>query len=505
MRLVVSDRSPASVAGDVVVGLFRPGVRGATLPFATHLSPRADRLVAREEAAATWFETRRMKAPRALLLSLGPGRARPGLGGLCGARTAEEIEVGVRHELRAMGARIERACSAAQARRVVVAAMPADCDPTLVLEGILLRAYRSNEWRGGEATTAVRSVTLCVPTAHLAATRERVAQLEVSATATNLARELGDLPSNVGTPLGLVARIRPHARRAGLQLRVVDMKRARAAGLGLFCGVAQGSSQRGCILELEHDPGRSARRGTLVLIGKGITHDTGGYNLKTVPDLYNLTHDKAGATAVIGAMTAIAAFDLPIRVVAVLPLAENCVDAHAFKPGDILVAMDGTSVFVENTDAEGRLVLADALCWAARYRPDAVVDLATLTRASAQAMGEPFASLFANDDRLRDDLLAAGKASDELLWPMPIHEDHDRELGHFKADLRNLGGPGGASSAAAFLRHFVEFPWAHVDLAGKAVWESPRDYMGEGATGFGCRLLVELARRFAARNPRGRR
>jgi leucyl aminopeptidase len=198
-------------------------------------------------------------------------------------------------------------------------------------------------------------------------------------------------------------------------------------------------------------------------------------------------------------MLAIARLSLPLRVIAIVPLAENAVDGAAFKPGDILTAMDTTTVFIDNTDAEGRLVLADALCWADHYEPDAVIDLATLTRASASAMGDPYAALFTNSDQLREILVEAGRASDDLLWPMPIHEQHARELDHFKADIRNGGaGPGGASAAAAFLRYFVDFPWAHIDLAGKASWEFPRDYLGEGATGFGCRLLVEAAERMAA-------
>ena len=200
-------------------------------------------------------------------------------------------------------------------------------------------------------------------------------------------------------------------------------------------------------------------------------------------------------------MLAIDALELPLHVIALCPLTENSVDAHAYKPGDVLTACNGATVYVENTDAEGRLVLADMLAWLQTFdpRPELVVDLATMTSAIHAALGEPFAGLYCNEDRARDLLLDAAQVSGELLWPMPIHEIHDRNLGHHKADLRNIGvSAGSPSSAAAFLRAFVDYPWAHVDLAGKSHNEFSREYLGPGATGFGCRLLVEFARRLAA-------
>ncbi len=506
MRLVVTDRDPAKVAGDVVVGLFRPGGRSPRLPLGSHLSPGAPRLVARSEDALTWLETRRMAAPRALLASLGEREPAGGLGGSCGDRGPADVAVRERHDLRALGASIERACNQAGARRVTLVGAVDEAEVGLIVEGILLRAYQCNEWRDKEPTTTLRQITVCTASGDKGPLQRRLARLDTITSATNWARELGDLPSNVGTPMGIVDRVRPHAEAVGLDVRVLDMQQAQDQSLGLFCAVAQGGANPGCILELEHNAEYAKGLPTLVLIGKGITHDTGGYNIKTAPNLYALTYDKCGATAVIGAMKAIAALELPLHVIAILPLAENCIDAAAFKPGDILTAMDTSTVFVENTDAEGRLVLADALCWADHYEPDAVIDLATLTRASASAMGEPYASMFTNSDELREILRGAGELTDDLVWPMPIHEQHARELNHFKADVRNMGGgTGGASTAAAFLRYFVDFPWAHVDLAGKAAWEFPRDYLGEGATGFGCRLLVEAAQRFANAHDGGAR
>ena len=204
------------------------------------------------------------------------------------------------------------------------------------------------------------------------------------------------------------------------------------------------------------------------------------------------------AAAVIGAMQAIARLELPARVIGVAPLVENCIGAHAYKPGDVLTALDGTTVFVENTDAEGRLVLADCLTWASRSSPDLVIDLATLTAASDTALGPSFAALFTNDDAARGMLMDAGYDTGELLWPMPIHGEHRSALRHHLANMRNMGSQAGAASiAAAFLHHFTCYPWAHIDMAGRAVSAIEGELMGVGATGFGTRLLVRAAQRFA--------
>jgi leucyl aminopeptidase len=238
---------------------------------------------------------------------------------------------------------------------------------------------------------------------------------------------------------------------------------------------------------------------TLVLLGKGVTHDTGAYNLKR-SRLHDMSYDKAGAAAVVGAMHAIARLALPVRVIGLAPLVENLIDAKAFKPGDILTALDGTTVFVENTDAEGRLVLADCLVYARRFEPDLMIDVATLTDAATVALGDPYAALFTNDDAARELMVAAGEECGELLWPMPIHAEHVAALRHHRARLRNIGSLGGAAcSAAAFLRQFVDSPWVHVDMGDKGVATHERDDMGPGATGYGTRLLVCAAQAFARR------
>ncbi|MFV8751114.1 M17 family metallopeptidase [Nannocystaceae bacterium ST9] len=518
MRVTTSDRPPTELAADALIVVFRAPARGRPRPpLSEHLRGDAGRLIARKPDSITWLETHELATPRVLLFCLGaePAPWNPQLeylGGHAGSLGRETWALRVRRALRNAGAQIERACTGLGLRHVVLAAWPDDCDPGLVIEGMLLRAHDPRAWDGErhEEATSLRRVTACLPSREHA----RIRELLMITEATNFARLLGDLPSNHSLPSRIVARVRERFASLPVEVRTISAVEARAMGMGLFTAVDAGAGERGCILVLElggrtKTKRKAGRRKSddddidepplLALLGKGLIHDTGGYNIKTSHALHELTHDKCGATAVIGAMLAIAQLDLGIRVMGICPLTENCIDAHAYKPGDILRAYDGTTVYVENTDAEGRLVLADALAWLGQFDPELAIDLATLTASVHTTLGEPFAALYCNEDRARDLLMEAGRVSGDLLWPMPIHEVHERDLGHHKADLRNIGAhAGNPSAAAAFLRHFVNFPWAHVDFAGKAHAEYGREMYGPGATGFGVRLLVELARRFAA-------
>jgi leucyl aminopeptidase len=238
----------------------------------------------------------------------------------------------------------------------------------------------------------------------------------------------------------------------------------------------------------------------VVLIGKGVTFDTGGISLKPRDGMGRMKYDMAGAAAVFGVFAALPTLDLPFRVVGLVPAAENMPSDRAFKPGDIVRAMDGTTIEVTNTDAEGRLVLADALCYAQRFDPAAVVDLATLT-AIRTALGGFAAGMFTADDRLASELEAASTASGERLWRMPLWEDFAESLKSDVADLVNSAGPdGGSSIAASFLARFArELPWAHLDIASTAWAFTDRPHEPRGPTGFGVRLLLEwLAARAAA-------
>jgi leucyl aminopeptidase len=514
MRVSVSDRSPEQLSADACVVLFRGVVRGRSrLPLAEHLRPDAARLINRAVESSIWLETLELPCPRVLVFVL-PDSPEPkpeALGGHAGSFGQESWTLQQRRSLRNAGAAIERACTAAGIRHAVLAAWPEDCEIERVLEGMVIRSHDPRAWeRSGDGPIAstLRQVSICLPPAgremppkQRRAIARRLRETVKVLDATNFARELGDMPGNIGTATAIVERVREEIAERELPIKLSTISAARAAklGMGLFVAVDAGAPERGCILRLDYR-GTNERAPLLALVGKGLTHDTGGYNIKTGPSVHELTYDKCGATAVIGAILAIAALELPLRILGLCPLTENCVDARAFKPGDVLTACNGTTVYIENTDAEGRLVLADVLAWLQEHepRPDLVIDLATLTGSIHNALGEPFAGLYCNDDRARELLVDAGKQSGDLVWPMPIHEIHDRDLHHHKADLRNAGPSAGAPSfAAAFLRSFVDYPWAHVDLAGKSHWEFGRECYGPGATGFGTRLLVELARKLS--------
>jgi leucyl aminopeptidase len=235
-----------------------------------------------------------------------------------------------------------------------------------------------------------------------------------------------------------------------------------------------------------------------VVIGKGVTFDTGGISLKPRENMHKMKYDMSGAAAVLGFFSALPTVDTPFRVVGLIPAAENMPGGRALKPGDVVRALDGTTVEVTNTDAEGRLLLADALAYARRYEPEAVVDLATLTGAISVALGHLAAGLFTSDEALGAELLAASSETGERLWRMPLWEDYKPEMRSDTADLVNASGAreGGAVLAAIFLKHFArDMPWAHLDIASTAWSPAERPHEPRGPTGFGVRLLLEWLRR----------
>ena len=479
VRVTVSARRPADVRGDVVIQLFRSGAKRAGFTLADHLARDVHRVVNHEAGHLSWLEPKGMKVRWAIVAALEEGDAE-------GAR--------------GIGAAVERVLNDRALRTVVLAPTPPGLDITPLLEGLLLRAYACDEFAPGDEFTSLSQVVVCAEKAQLSELRARIKEMQVLVRATNIGRRLADLPANIGTPTEIVLRARQSGGPRGLDVRSITEAQARRMGMGMFGGVAAGSGAVGRILVLEHNASRAKELPTLVFVGKGITHDTGGYNLKSGNRLYEQSYDKAGATAVIGAMHAIADLRVEAHVVALAPLVENCVDAKAMKPGDILTALDGTTVFIENTDAEGRLVMGDCLVYAQRFSPGLVVDLATLTHASHVALGDAYAALFSSDDDTRDLVQRASHWSGEELWPMPIHASHRGALRHSRAELANAADRGGGSCvAAAFLEHFTDFPWAHIDMAGKGLAGSERADVREGATGFGTRLLVRLAQLFAER------
>lgn len=493
LQIDVVSRPVERVKADAIVVAYGLPLRRDQLPIFASLRSDATRILVKQAGALTWLDGNGTAASRVLLACLGGAEERRPSFGWGGSVGDTEVRALILAQSRALGAAVETACHEQGVRRIAVGALPPSVDIASFVDGLITRAHCNREFRPAEPGSSVIRVTLCVAAEDRAQIRGQVQRAVDVAESVNLARTLTDLPANVGTPREIVRRIRALAEEVGLHVRALGPAQIRKRGMGLLEAVMQGAPQPGALVSLEHRPPGYRALDTLVLIGKGVVHDTGGYNLKRA-NLEAFTNDKAGGAAVIGAMRALALRQTPLHVVGIVPLVENLVGATAFKPGDVLRAMNGTTVFVDSTDAEGRLILADCLHWAAQWEPSMVVDLATLTGESFTALGVAFASLFANDDRPRQLVQEAGQRSGDLVWPMPIHELHAAELPHHLAELRN-GAPagGGASVAAAFLRRFVRYPWVHVDMAGLASSQYDGELLGAGSTGFGTRLLFETA------------
>jgi len=265
-----------------------------------------------------------------------------------------------------------------------------------------------------------------------------------------------------------------------------------------FLSVNKGGGEPAKLVILEHNAKRDDLP-AVALVGKGITFDTGGISLKPGADMHLMKGDMGGAAAVLGTMQAIGALDIPLRVVALMPLTENMPDAFASKPGDVVKSLKGLTIEIQNTDAEGRMILADALTYAGEYKPEAIFDIATLTGARVIALGSQAAAVM-GDESLLERLRAAGEATRERVWPLPLFEEYGEQLKSLVADVRHIGGrPAGTITAGLFLSKFVPegTPWAHIDIAGLDQEESKSGpYTPKGATGYGARLLIELLRKW---------
>ena len=319
------------------------------------------------------------------------------------------------------------------------------------------------------------------------------------ADATCLARDLVNEPAGRITPKELAAAARKVARENGLKIEVLGRAQIERLKMALFLGVARGSAEEPQLVRLSYVPsgGGRARAKGVALVGKAITFDSGGLSIKTAQGMENMKTDMAGAAAVIAAMAIVAQIRPPFPVEGYFGACENLPSGTAYKPGDVLVGRNGTSVEVLNTDAEGRLVLGDVLAWACEREPAAVIDLATLTGAILVALGPWMMGLFSNDDALAGELLAAAEAAGEPIWRMPLPREMEELIKSPVADLKNTGGRnGGSINAALFLQHFVgKTPWVHLDIAGPSALEKERGYNPRGGTGAGVRLLAEWLRR----------
>lgn len=330
----------------------------------------------------------------------------------------------------------------------------------------------------------------------LASTQAGVEAGAAVAAAVSQARNYVSEPGNILNPQEFAARASAMAAATGLACTILDEAAMQSAGMGIALAVSRGSKNPPRFIILEHAPKGLETSAPLVLVGKGITFDTGGISLKDPENMWLMKDDMGGAAAVVGALQAIARLQVPRRVLGVAICIENMPDGNAFRPGDILTGITGKTVEIISTDAEGRLVLADALGYVARYNPAAVVNLATLTGAIGIALGRQAAGCFANNDALQSALLAAAQRTGERLWPMPMYPEYFKPIETAMAEVKNSGGrTEGVSTSAKFIEHFTEgYPWAHLDIASM-VWTDTDDnpLTPKGATGYCVRLLLDLA------------
>ncbi len=313
--------------------------------------------------------------------------------------------------------------------------------------------------------------------------------------AQSYARTLMNRPANVMTPVKLAAAAKEIARgRKSLSCTVFDEKQLAAKGMGGILAVGSGSQNKPRLIVLKYIPSRrvSSKVPTVGLVGKAITFDSGGISIKPAPNMNQMKLDKTGGVAVLCTMKAVAELGLNVRVLGLIPSAENLPSGTSYRPGDIIITFSGKTVEVQNTDAEGRMVMCDALHYADKEKCDVIIDIATLTGACKVALGSYMAGLMSNDEKLIEQLQRAAEDSGEKVWPMPSGDDYAKEMKSKIADLKNIGSKwGGACTAAAFLRQFVgEKKWAHLDIAGVEIFEKSTEYSAEGSSGFGVRLLT---------------
>jgi len=454
--------------------------------------------------------------PDEVLELLASGEARRSRGALAlahsGARRWLIVGLGTREDFSAERARVVAATAGARAREISASTLcwelPQGAGAEIaagIVEGTLLGDYRFDihrtavEGPGAEAAPKhLQRLILAASGGH----EQAVQDARIVAEAANRARDLQNRPANDLTPTELgVHAIHLAGDIPGMEVNVAGRQEILAAGMGAFAAVAQGSEQEPALITIRYE-GPGASGPTLGFVGKAVTFDSGGISLKPGAKMSEMKFDMSGGAAVIEAVAAIARLQLPVRLVAVVGATENLPSGRAAKPGDIVTASNGKTIEINNTDAEGRLVLADCLCHAIGQGADLLVDLATLTGAVITALGNTYAGLLSDDDELAERIAWAGERSGEIVWRLPLHEEYTEMIKGRYADLDNApeARKAGTILGASFLAEFTgETPWAHLDIAGTA-WELNRAYVGSGsaASGFGVRLLVELARSYCA-------
>jgi leucyl aminopeptidase len=381
-----------------------------------------------------------------------------------------------------------------------------DVDDSLqaIVEAAILATYRFRLFKpDDDDATELKSITLCLP-AHtdLKAAKKTIADTQIVADATNHAREIGNLPGNVVTPRVMAEYARAIADESGLVCTVLAKKELEKRGFGGLLAVGGGSVNEPHLIVLEYVGAKNAA--PIALVGKAITFDSGGISIKSADKMDEMKFDKCGGVAVLAIMKAVAALKLPLNIIGVISSAENMPSATSYRPGDIVTSYRGkdkrgVTIEVLNTDAEGRIVLGDALAYARERGATTIIDFATLTGACVVALGNVAAGLMGNDDALQDKIRASGERTGDRVWPLPLWQEYKNKIKSDVADIKNTGGRyGGAMTAAAFLARYVgDTPWAHLDIAGTAWTTEELPYLTKGATGFGVRLVIDLLRRWS--------
>ncbi|HEX9021390.1 MAG TPA: leucyl aminopeptidase [Nitrospirota bacterium] len=487
---IVADRIEKRKTGGMVVPLFeneKPGKAAAQTDRA--LGGMIARLVKRGDfkpkpgATHLVYPEGRIAAERLVLAGLGkrseftPNRLRQAAG-----KAAQH--------LRASGA-----------RDIVITADDAGLEAQetaqALAEGCLLGLYRFLKYKTNEEngrTQDIREITILTEASSVRAMQRGVKTGEAIAEAAIMARDMVNSPAADMTPAIIAARAKELARRFGFSARVLEREQMRKLGMGALLGVASGSAQPPKFIILEYRGG--GKKPFIALVGKTITFDSGGISIKPAENMDKMKDDMSGGAAVLGAVRCAAALNLPLNIVGLLPATENMPGGSAYKPGDVLRTMSGQTIEVMNTDAEGRLILSDALAYACTYKPALIVDIATLTGACRIALGQEAMGMLGTDEKLKQKIREAGEQTGERVWELPLWEGYYDQIKSDIADMKNTGGrDGGAITAAALLSKFVQkYPWAHLDIAAVAFTEKERPYTPKGATGIGVRLLTQFLR-----------
>lgn len=353
--------------------------------------------------------------------------------------------------------------------------------------------------RPREGFPEVKTINLAFPERVTRALKEKIREEIIIGEEVNGCRELANTPGGDMTPARLAQSSRKVARKTGIRSKIIGEKEMKKLGMGGILGVARGSDEKPKFIILEYFRGPKKQK-PLVLIGKGVTFDTGGLNLKPESSIYEMHMDMSGGAAVIHGMAAIARLKFPVNVVGLIPAVENMPSGSSYRPGDLLKTMSGKTIEVLNTDAEGRIILADALYYGAtKYKPGLMVDLATLTGAAHVALGNHCSALFTNQEKLQEKFIEVGRKSGDYVWPFPLWDEYLAEIKGTFGDLANIGSKdrwGGAIHGAKFLEQFVQkTPWAHIDIAPRMT-AVESEYLAKGATGVGVRYIVELAKEY---------